>query len=165
MPLRVRNRHRLKRKEIKSILDELKNSFGSCFFNSNVSVEIGDVENFRVILVDGEIDFLIHENKVVFTLHGLNKYKLSDYFVVVDMGAVGFVTRGADIMTPGIVDADVNIRKDDFVWICDEKHRKPLAVGIALINGEEMKSKKTGKAVKNIHYVGDKLWKTSTLVT
>ena len=80
------------------------------------------------------------------------------------MGAVGFVTKGADIMAPGIIDADVNIQENDHVWICDEKHRKPLAVGIALMTGEEMKSKNTGKAIKNIHYVGDKLWNLSNKV-
>jgi PUA domain protein len=74
------------------------------------------------------------------------------------MGAIGFITKGADVMAPGITDVDVSIQRDDLVWICDEKHRKPLAVGIALLTGEEMKTKKPGKAVKTLHYVGDRLW-------
>jgi len=115
--------------------------------------------------VDEEIDFMMIEDKVVFTLRGLYKYNPKEHFVVVDMGAVGFVAKGADIMAPGIIDADINIQKNDYVWICDEKNRKPLAVGMALMTGEEMKSKNTGKAIKNIHYVGDELWNLSSQIT
>jgi predicted RNA-binding protein (TIGR00451 family) len=77
------------------------------------------------------------------------------------MGAIKFVTNGADVMGPGIVDADKGISENDPVWICDEKHHKPLAVGIATINGEQMINKIKGKAVKVIHYVGDNLWNFS----
>jgi PUA domain protein len=164
MPVKIKNRHRLKNKEIKDILTQIKTKFQGDFFDINSAVEIGDLEGFRVILVDGEVDFIMVENSVIFTLRGLYKYKPREYFVVVDMGAVGFVTKGADVMTPGIVDADVNIQKDDYVWICDETHRKPLAVGIALMTGEEMKNKSAGKAIKNIHHVGDKLWNLSDMV-
>ena len=90
------------------------------------------------------------------------KYQPAEGRVVVDMGAVGFIVKGADIMAPGIVDADIQIKEGDFVWVCDEKHHKPLAVGKALMNGETMKVNQTGKAIKNIHYVGDMLWNLST---
>lgn len=75
------------------------------------------------------------------------------------MGAIRFVANGADIMSPGIVDADNNIEEGDQVWICDEEHYKPLAVGIALCSGPAMIKENTGKAIQNIHYVGDDLWK------
>jgi predicted RNA-binding protein (TIGR00451 family) len=39
------------------------------------------------------------------------------------------------------------------------KFLKALAIGEALVTGEEMKAKKPGKAVKSIAFVGDKLWK------
>ena len=78
--------------------------------------------------------------------------------VVVDMGAIKFVTNGADVMTPGVVDADPEILEGQQVWICDETHGKPLAVGIALVSGEEMVEQSSGKAVRLLHYVGDKLW-------
>jgi PUA domain protein len=45
------------------------------------------------------------------------------------------------------------------VWIRDERNRKPLAVGQALVTGAEMASKKPGKAIKSLLFVGDKLWK------
>jgi len=159
MSVKIKNRHRLKNKEIHDIVHSLKIKFNFDFLSKNSSVEKGNLEGFNVILVDGDIDFIIINNTIFFTLKGLDKYKPKQYFVIVDMGAVGFVTKGADVMTPGIIDADEQIQKSDIVWICDERHHKPLAIGIALIRGDEMKGKHTGKAIKNIHYVGDKLWR------
>ena len=111
-----------------------------------------------VLLVNDSIDFLMQDSSILFTLQGILKHRPSTHFVVVDMGAVGFVVKGADVMAPGITDADKLIQKDDFVWIRDEKYHKPLATGIALISGEEMKEKKPGKAVKTLQYVGDRFW-------
>ena len=84
--------------------------------------------------------------------------ELDSKVVVVDMGAVRFVTKGADIMSPGIVDADDSIVEDDIVIIVEETHNKPLAIGISLITGPEMVENSEGKAIKNIHYVGDAIW-------
>ena len=161
MTSKIKNRHRLKNKEIREILNELKETFSSDFFDIKSSVECGDFEGTRIVLVNDEPCFMYYQDRIVFTLHGLNKYKPKKQFVVVDMGAVKFVTNGADVMAAGIVDADENIEKGDQVWICDETHHKPLAVGIALINSEEMINSETGKAVKNVHYVGDNLWNLS----
>lgn len=154
----VKNRHRLKSKDINEIQEELKKTFETNFFTENSSVEIGDVEGHRIIFVDGEPCFTFYEDKIFFTLRGINKYKPAKNFVVVDMGAVKFVTNGADVMAPGVVDADKTIAEGDQVWICDENHRKPLAVGIAMMSGEQMINEKRGKAIKTIHYVGDILW-------
>ena len=101
---------------------------------------------------------MFYSDRIIFTLSGLYNYKLKSKYVVVDMGAVKFVVKGADVMTPGIVDSDKNIKPNDMVWICDEKNKKPLAVGIALISGEDMIKKEKGKAVIILHYVGDNLW-------
>ena len=158
MTVKIKNRHRLKERDVKELINELKTRFRCDFFDSKASVEIGTLEEFTVLLVDDSIIFFIYNDKLMFTLQGLNKYQSNTNFVVVDMGAVSFITKGADVMAPGITDADPLIQKDDFVWICDEKHRKLLAVGIALMTGEEMKTKKPGKAVKILHYVGDRLW-------
>ena len=155
---KIKNRHRLKSKEIKDIKDKINKMFKSDFFDERSMVETGELDGIKIILVDNEPSFMFCEDGIVFTLHGLNKYKPKENFVVVDMGAIKFITNGADVMAPGIVDADKNINEDDQVWICDERHRKPLAVGIALMSGEKILSEKQGKAVKVIHYVGDRVW-------
>ena len=158
MSVKIKNRHRLKSKEIRNILNELQQIFHDDFFGKKSSIETGSIEGIDVILVDDEVDFIINDERIFFTIRGLNKYNPKEHRVVVDMGAIKFITNGADVMTAGIVDADPNIQEDDQVWICDETHHKPLAVGIALISGEEMVSQKEGKAIKNIHYIGDRLW-------
>ena len=158
MAVKVKNRHRLKEREVKELITDLNTRFHGDFFDEKAAVDIGTVEEFTVLLVNDSIDFIMHNNKVVFTLQGLMKYQPTTNFIVVDMGAVGFIVKGADVMAPGITDADSMIQKDDLVWICDEKYRKLLAVGVALMTGEEMKTKKPGKAVKTLHYVGDRLW-------
>ena len=79
--------------------------------------------------------------------------------IVVDMGAVKFMISGADVMRPGIKEIAAGINKDDFVVIMDVNNHKPLAVGIAQLSGTEMQAATSGKVIKNIHYVGDELWK------
>ena len=78
--------------------------------------------------------------------------------VTVDMGAVKFVVSGADVMRPGIVAFDDEINKDDIILVVDVNHKKPLAVGIMQFAREEAKAMSSGKIVKNVHWVGDKVW-------
>ncbi len=158
MSPKIKNRHRLKSRDIKNIINELKVSFTGNFIDEKSSIESGEIEGIKIIFVDNEVRFMIYNNRTIFTLYGLYKCKPNENFVVVDMGAVKFVTNGADVMAPGVVDADINISENDQVWICDEQHHKPLAIGIAIMTGEQMISESKGKAVKVVHYVGDKLW-------
>ena len=74
------------------------------------------------------------------------------------MGAIKFVVNGADIMRPGITKIEDNIEANDFIVIVDENNQKPIAIGISLLNSEDLRNTKDGKHIKNIHYVGDKIW-------
>jgi PUA domain protein len=78
--------------------------------------------------------------------------------VVVDSGAVKHVVNGADVMAPGIVRVEGDFVKGDLVVVVDEKHGKPLSVGVALVDRSELASMSRGKVVENLHYIGDKLW-------
>jgi PUA domain protein len=158
MEVKIKNRHRLKRKDIKIIQNQLDKTFNCKFFDETSNVETGEIEGVQLFFINDEPVFINYEGRIIFTLNGLNKYKPKENFVVVDMGAVKFVTSGADVMAPGVVDADKKICEDDQVWVCDQKHHKPLAVGLAIMNGEKMITEKRGKSVKIIHYVGDRLW-------
>ena len=80
--------------------------------------------------------------------------------VVVDMGAVAHVANGADIMRPGISDIPSNFAKGDLLVIVDEKYGKPLALGLAEVESTDMKPMSKGKVIKNVHFVGDELWKS-----
>ncbi len=112
----------------------------------------------KSIYINNELAFFSVEDRIVPTL----KLILKNNFlkkITVDMGAVKFIVGGADVMRPGIVEIDDGIAAEDFVVVQDVNNKKPLAVGRALFNAEEMQAMKTGKVLKNIHYVGDEIWK------
>ena len=157
--LRVRKRRRLREKEVRALAEELLVKTGIPIFKVGDTVDVAESPEYEVIIVENQIIGFIQDGKAFLTIRGLLKYPVSKSFVTVDMGAIKFVINGADVMGPGIVDADGDIQIGDFVWARDEKNQKPLAVGRALTGGTEMKEKKPGKAIKSILFVGDKLWK------
>ena len=77
--------------------------------------------------------------------------------VVVDMGAIRFVCKGANIMRPGIKDF-TDFKKGDIVCVIEESQQKFLAVGIAEMSSDELKEAKKGEVIKNIHYISDNFW-------
>jgi len=78
--------------------------------------------------------------------------------VVVDMGAVPPIARGADVMAPGVVRVEGEVRPGELVAVVDERHGRVLAVGEALVPGEDMVGRR-GRVVRNLHHVGDWSWR------
>ncbi len=78
--------------------------------------------------------------------------------VVVDEGAVPRILNGADVMRPGIKEFKGSFKKGDVVVIRDLKGRA-IAIGIALVGSDEAMQMQKGKVVKNVHYLGDDIWK------
>ena len=158
--IRIRKRKRMRAKDVKALSEQLTEVFGTETVTPDDIVDRAESTDFDVLFVDNDILGMIHEDKPFLTVRGLLKYRPETRFVTVDMGAVPYVTNGADVMGPGILDADPAIREGDLVWIRDVKNMVPLAVGISLRDAEELKSKGKGKAVTTLHNVGDKLWKS-----
>jgi PUA-domain protein len=115
-------------------------------------------DEHKVIFVNKEALFFYYGDSVLPTLNNLQRDSSMLKQITVDMGAVKFVVNGADIMRPGIVEIEDGIEKDEFIVVVDENNKKPLAIGIALLDSASMKSSTSGKSIKNIHYVGDSLW-------
>jgi len=156
----IRKRKRLRTKDVKVYSDSVEEQLGIRTFTSDDAVDLAESSEFNVIYVNGEILAIVHEGRTFLTVRGLLKYKPQKKFVTVDMGAVPYVTNGADIMAPGIVDADTEIKANDMVWIRDIKNLVPLAIGISLVSGDELKKGGKGKVIRTMHNVGDKLWKS-----
>jgi PUA domain protein len=76
------------------------------------------------------------------------------------MGAVPYVCNGADVMAPGIKDMD-QFDAGDLVVVRDVAHGKALAVGKALKSSSDIEKNRKGRAIENLHYVGDSLWKAA----
>ena len=156
MAIKVKKRNFLKKKKIKEIKAEL-GEYGD-LLQGKKNIEILEAEPNSFILVDGEPYIIIIDDKPFPTLKAALKTDIESKTVTVDMGAIRFVSNGADIMSPGIVETSEGIEPGDIVLIIDETHGKPLAIGISLISGEEMVENDSGKAVETKHYVGDDIW-------
>ncbi|MFO7792302.1 MAG: RNA-binding protein [Candidatus Saliniplasma sp.] len=154
-----KNQHRLKKKKLDEYSQRLNEYLGDSPFNPKSQVDIADSPNGKVLLMDKKPVAVFFDDEVFPTIDGLLKIDAYRSFVTVDMGAVRFVYNGADIMAPGIVDADKNIQEGDLVWVRDVEHKKPLAVGRAMTDGTTMIESDDGKVVKSLHHVGDGMYK------
>ena len=125
------------------------------------NVEKVEFENFEVYLVDGKPLLAKVEDKIFPTLFFREAVEILPK-VVVDMGAVPHICRGADVMRPGIVEVAGEFDSNSFVIIVDEKHKKPIALGLSLYASKEIWEHSYGKMLKNLHFVGDKIWNFAT---
>ena len=83
--------------------------------------------------------------------------------VTVDMGAVKFMCKGANVMRPGIKKF-TEFEKDKLVCIVEESQHKFLAVGKAMVSSSELENMEKGEIVKNLHYISDKFWETGKTI-
>jgi len=157
--MRIRRRQRLRRKEIAAYSEGIAAALGVDPFAGRDDIDLAEAEEWRLLIADNEVRGIVVGDRPFLTVRGLLAHPATKRFVTVDMGAVRFVYNGADVMAPGIVDADPGIRPGDLVWVRDERNRRPLAIGEALMAGPEMAASEKGKAVRTIHHVGDALWK------
>ena len=120
------------------------------------NLKVHEISTDAQIIVGNEIKVLkIGDEYVPF----LSETQMLEKFpyVMVDMGAVKFMCKGANVMRPGIKKHS-DFQKDDIVCIIEESHHKFLAVGKTLVSSQEMETMEKGEVVKNLHYVSDKFW-------
>ncbi len=155
-----RRRYFLREKEAKKLLTEisqwLEKDIGQ-FFGSKPRIEINETETAELLIMDGK-PLLARLNGKIFPTLSFETILQIIPQVVVDMGAVPYICKGADVMVPGVRAVKGKFKENAIIVVVDEQHSKPLAVGITLFSSEDMKAVKNGKTVKNLHYVGDKLW-------
>ena len=80
-------------------------------------------------------------------------------YVTVDMGAVKFVCKGANIMRPGITKFS-DFESGEIVCVVEESQNKFLAVGKAEMSSKELEDIKKGEVIKNMHYISDIFWES-----
>ncbi|MDH3489958.1 MAG: RNA-binding protein [Nitrosopumilus sp.] len=83
--------------------------------------------------------------------------------VMVDMGAVKFMCKGANVMRPGIKKY-TEFKKDSLVCIVEESQHKFLAVGKSLVASSELENMEKGEVIKNIHYISDRFWEVGKTI-
>jgi PUA-domain protein len=153
-------RYFLKARESKELLEEASKRLGIDLeqrLNGKVNVEVIQTESIEIFLIDGKPVLARTEGNLYPTLT-FKEFIDHAPKVTVDMGAIPFVCKGANIMAPGIRGFKGEFQKGDLVIIIDEKHGKPIALGEILFDSEQAKNLKQGAVIRNIHYVGDKTW-------
>ncbi len=156
--MKVKSRVQIRKSEKNKLLKELRSTFGDAVDAfADKRFETATADDLPIVMIEGQVVLFKIGDTYFPTVKGVLQLGLRSNLVTVDAGAVRFVVNGADVMCPGIVSADDNIEPDDPVIIIEETHKKPLAIGTALIPGDQMNAS-SGKAVKSVHYVGDKLW-------
>ena len=116
----------------------------------------------------------VNEKGLIITGNGITAVKIGDDilpflddsqilekfpYVTVDMGAVKFVCKGANIMRPGITKFS-DFESGEIVCIVEESQNKFLAVGKAEMSSKELEGIKNGEVIKNMHYISDIFWES-----
>ena len=145
--MNVKSRHHLRADEIDAITESVADNLGvEVEADTFEKVEFED-SDWNVVLVDGDPLVLYVQDEPFLTVQGLNAFPPEAHVVTVDAGAVSFVSDGADIMRPGITEADADIESGDLVAINEESHGKFLAVGRAKTGGDDMVGLGKGRRV------------------
>jgi PUA-domain protein len=155
-----RKRHSIRKSQVSALFAGLHEQIGKSaelFMNDRVEL-LETNAGFALYLIDKKPQIMDSGAWVFPTLKGLLEHPVPERRVVVDSGAVAFVVNGADIMRPGIVSVSDDVRAGCPVQVVEERHGKPLALGIALYDSGEIMERGSGKMVKTIHYIGDELW-------
>jgi len=149
----------LREKEAKIILANFLSTYklNSKLFGDRPKVEIAESNDVRLFFVNDVPHIFEVGNSLYPTLlSGELLRKLP--VVAVDLGAIPHLCNGADVMAPGIRKIEGSFSKGSLVLVVDERYGKPIAVGLAEIRSDEASGMKKGKAVRNVHFVGDRIW-------
>jgi PUA-domain protein len=152
--MEISSRHHLRSDEVSAIETAMADQLGVDLDGDSYELVEFEDDPADLVLVDGEPLVTYVDGEPFLTVRGLNATDPTRRTVTVDSGAISFVSDGADVMRPGIVEADADIEEGDLVAINEEAHGKFLAVGRALVDGSEMAGD-AGRVVESIHHVGD----------
>jgi len=153
-------RYFLKDKEARILLNKAPEKLRSVWdqvVKGKTGLEVVETDFAEIFLINGR-PLLFKAGDNVYPTLIFTEFLTFAPKVVVDMGAVPYVCKGANVMAPGIRRFEGDFRKGDIVYVVDEKHGKALAVGEILHDYQETKNVKQGTVVRNVHFVSDRIW-------
>jgi PUA-domain protein len=135
----------------------IREKYGIEIYAENIEVVIED--NVKIYLVNGKPGFIEKDNTIIPHL----KWLLTNGHcflpkIIVDIGAVKPVSKGARVMAPGIVKVVGEFEKNDYVVVIDEKYEAPLSIARALYSSEEIRRMARGPVAESVHHIGDEYW-------
>jgi PUA-domain protein len=159
MPTKQR-RYTLKTKEAKQILSQAQTKLKvnlELLFGDKANVEVVESDVGEIYLIGGT-PLLYKSGEQILPTLLFSEFTAKAPKIIVDMGAIPYVCKGADVMAPGIVRVEGDFNKGDLVLVADMKFGKTLALGASLMDAETARATKKGPVVKTLHFVSDKIW-------
>jgi PUA domain protein len=156
----AKRRHPIRRSQVADLIETLHKEIGQSaeLFTAKTIEVLETGTEVHLYLVEKE-PLLLEKDGILFpSLRGALARPFPERRIVVDMGAVPYVVNGADIMRPGIKSVSPDVKAGRPVQIVDERHGKPLALGVALFDAQDLLLQEKGKVVKTFHHVGDDIW-------
>lgn len=156
--MEIKSRHHLRADAVDELRRSLEEPLG-IELPEDAPFELVELESvaFDVVLIDGEVHVFHVDEEPFLTVRGANAYEPTRRTVTVDAGAISFVSDGADVMRPGVVEADESIGEGDLVVVREESHGKALAIGRSRVPGADLLGPE-GKVIDSLHHVGDELY-------
>jgi len=156
----TQRRYPLKTKDSKQLKDAASAALRmdlDGLFDSKATVEVIEADVGEIYLLSGKPVLFKVEKRVLPTLL-FSEYSAKAPKIVVDMGAIPYICKGATVMAPGIMRVEGEFGVGDLALVVDMKHGKALAVGEALMDAATARATRKGPVVKTLHYVSDKVW-------
>jgi len=133
-------------------------------------IECPKIKNLKVHQISNEAQIITGKGIMILKINDdylpfLSETETLEKFpnVIVDMGAVKFMCKGANLMRPGIKKF-TEFEKDNLVCIIEESQHRFLAVGKAMVSSSELENMEKGEVIKNMHYISDKFWETGKTI-
>jgi len=133
-------------------------------FGSKATIEAVEFDNGQIYIVNTR-PVMFKTAGIFLPLLGFIEFIETAPKITVDMGAVPFVCKGANVMAPGIRRVEGEFSKGDLLIVVDERHGKALALGESMFDSVTFKETKSGPVIKTLHYVSDKYWNMAKLLT
>ncbi|MHA1229057.1 MAG: phosphoadenosine phosphosulfate reductase domain-containing protein [Candidatus Helarchaeota archaeon] len=152
---------------LKQLKDTIEKSYGkgsSAFLDSKIVLfnRAPELDALDEVIVDGyvigklrfDLSRLDWEFKptVEGAVRMYNKLKKYPKWVLIDDTAISYIRKGANVLAPGILDADQAIKKGDFVFVIDSAENL-IAIGRCRYSYNEFSTMKKGVVIKNLESV------------
>ena len=133
-------------------------------------IELPKIKNLKVHQIENNAQIITGKGIKILRIDDdylpfLSETEMLERFpnVMVDMGAVKFMCKGANVMRPGIK-KNTEFEKDKLVCIVEESRHKFLAIGKSMVSSAELENMDKGEIIKNMHYISDKFWETGKII-
>jgi PUA-domain protein len=156
----IKKRHSIRKSQAQDLFERLATQIGQAasLFHADMIEILETNAEFTIYLVNKKPLLMDAGDWVFPTLKGAVQFPFPERRITVDSGAIPYVVNGADVMRPGIVAVAGDVKAQGPVQIVEERHGKPLAIGVSLYDGPVILESTAGKMCKSFHHVGDELW-------